>query len=324
MKVSGYAIRSARGRLEPIEYSIDPGPEDVVVSVTHCGICHSDVHLADGDWGEVFPLVPGHEIVGTVEHAGTSARIEVGARVGVGWQSGSCGACEWCASGNEVFCKDHEATCMGRHGGFAERVVANWRFAVPLPPSVDSAAAAPLFCGGITVYTPLRTYAGPGRRVAVVGIGGLGHLALQFARAMACEVTAISTSPDKEKDAREFGAKEFIVGTPPANAFDLIINTVHVPVDVEALLDALRPKGVLCQVGAVDEALAVPAMRLIPECKSIAGSAIGHPRVLREMLDLAARHGIAARVETMPFTQANDALNRTRHHTPRYRIVLAR
>ena len=180
------------------------GPHDVEIRISHCGICHSDVHLVDGDWGMgSYPMVPGHEIVGTVAALGPEVRhLEAGARVGVGWQRGACLACESCGAGDENLCAENEATCVGHHGGFADRIRLDGRFAFPIPEGLASENAAPLLCGGATVYSPLRRWVKPSMRVGVVGIGGLGHLGLQFARAMGCEVTAISSTPDKEAEAR--------------------------------------------------------------------------------------------------------------------------
>lgn len=199
MTYHAYAARSARAHLEPFEYEPKPlGADDVEIAISHCGICHSDVHLVDGDWGDVFPVVPGHEIVGNV--VGGSA-FSAGQRVGVGWQRNSCGECEWCAAGEEELCPKNEATCMGSFGGFADRIRVNRRFVFPIPEALPSEVAAPLLCGGVTVYSPLARFAGAGTRVGVIGIGGLGHLALQFAKAMGCEVTAFSRSRDKEAEA---------------------------------------------------------------------------------------------------------------------------
>jgi uncharacterized zinc-type alcohol dehydrogenase-like protein len=320
MKVKAWAVRAAKQRLEPFEY--EPGPlaaGEVEIAVSHCGICHSDVHLADGDWGEVFPLVPGHEVVGSVIAGGD---IAAGTRVGLGWQRGSCGSCEWCRRGEEEFCPQHAATCEHNFGGFADRVRAQARFAVPVPDGLPSEAAAPLLCGGITVYTPLRRHAGAGARVAVIGIGGLGHLALQFARAIGCEVTAYSRRADKEADSRRFGAHSFSTGQPPKKAYDLVLNTAHAAPQFEAFMKSLRPRGVFCQVGALDEPLSVAAFALIAGDRAVAGSQIGSPGRIAEMLAFAAAHGIRAEVEVVPMAEADRALERTRRNLARYRMVL--
>lgn len=320
MAFRGWVVRAPKARLEPFEFEPEPlRPGDVEIAVTHCGICHSDVHLADGDWGPVFPLVPGHEVIGTVV-AGDG--FAPGQRVGVGWQRGSCGACEYCRAGEEELCPKSEATCAGHYGGFADFIRVNGRFAVPIPETLDPATAAPLLCGGITVYSPLRRYAGAGARVAVIGIGGLGHLALQFARAMGCEVTAISRVAAKEADAKKFGAHHFLTTTPRPGSFDLVLNTAHFSPAMDAYLSALRPKGVFCQLGASPEPLAVPGMPLITGRRTVCGSAIGAPGVIREMLELAAAHGIAAVTEVVPMERVNEAMDRTRRNEARYRMVL--
>jgi uncharacterized zinc-type alcohol dehydrogenase-like protein len=196
-EIHGYATHAAGAELLPFKY--EPGeldPSEVEVDITHCGICHSDLHLIDNDWGTTqFPFIPGHEIVGTIAAIGNQVKDRnLGQRVAVGWQAGSCGTCEWCLKGNENLCAKSVATCVRHHGGFADRVRVNARFAIPVPDGLESENTAPLMCAGITVYNPIRT-AGifPGSRVAVIGIGGLGHLALQFARVFGAEVTAVST-----------------------------------------------------------------------------------------------------------------------------------
>jgi len=320
MKVKAWAARAAKSQLEPFEYEPGPlGEDEVEIAVSHCGICHSDVHLADGDWGEVFPLVPGHEVVGAVV-AGEG--IAAGTRVGLGWQRGSCGACEWCRRGDEKFCPEHAATCQHNFGGFADRVRAQARFAMPIPDGLPGETAAPLLCGGITVYTPLARHAGSGARVAVVGVGGLGHLALQFARALGCEVTAFSRRADKEADAHRFGAHAFSTGEPPRQAFDLVLNTAQAAPDFEAFMKSLRPRGVFCQVGAAADPMPVSAFDLIIGDRSVTGSQIGSPDGIAEMLAFAARHGVRAQVETVPMAEANRALERTRRSEARYRMVL--
>jgi alcohol/geraniol dehydrogenase (NADP+) len=323
MKVHAYAARAARGRLEPFTYDAVVGDHDVLVKVQYCGICHSDVHLADGDWGEVFPLVPGHEVVGEVVDAGKGVtRLPKGTRVGVGWQCDSCGSCEWCGAHEEVLCAGNKATCSGHFGGFADHVVANERFAIPLPDGLDGSSAAPLLCGGATVYTPIREYAKEGSRVAVIGIGGLGHLALQFASRRGCRVTAISTRADKKAEAEAFGAHDFLVGAPTPGSFDVILNTSHAPMEMDSFVAALRPKGVFVQLGAVGEPMKIGAFPLIGGYRKVAGSAIGHPGVIREMLDFAAKRGVAAKVQVMPLAAVNEAMDLTRRNKARYRVVL--
>ncbi len=321
MTFNAYAAKNAKARLEPFMYEPKPLADgDVEIAISHCGICHSDVHLVDGEWGDWFPLVPGHEIIGTVV---TGKAFAPGERVGVGWQRGSCGECEFCRAGEEVLCAKHEATCQGNFGGFADRIRVNEHFAFRIPASLPSETAAPLLCGGITVYTPLRTYAAAGSRVGVIGIGGLGHLALQFAKALGSEVTAFSRVAGKEADARRFGADHFFTGDPAKGSLDLVLNTAHAAPDMDAFLGAVRPKGVFCQLGAAPAPLAVSSMPLIAGSRSVTGSAIGSPAVIREMLVLAAKKGIAATTEVAPMREANEALDRTRRNLARYRMVLA-
>jgi uncharacterized zinc-type alcohol dehydrogenase-like protein len=332
MSFHAHAAHSKKSALKPFVYEPLPlGTHDVEIRISHCGICHSDVHLVDGDWGMgSYPMVPGHEIVGTVTALGPEVRhLEAGARVGVGWQRGACLACDSCIAGDENLCAQNEATCVGHHGGFADRIRLDGRFAFPIPEALASENAAPLLCGGATVYSPLRRWAKPSMRVGVVGIGGLGHLALQFARAMGCEVTAISSSPDKEPEARGFGAQRFLATGEPnalrsaASSLDLILSTVFVTPDWDGLVGALRPNGVLCLVGATSEPVSVQAFTLLGGQKSVTGSAIGGRPAIREMLAFAARHGVAAKTQVRPLAEADAALGEVRKGRARYRIVLA-
>jgi uncharacterized zinc-type alcohol dehydrogenase-like protein len=327
-----YAAHEAKGPLRPFVYEPAPlGPHDVEIRVSHCGICHSDVHLVDGDWGVgTYPMVPGHEIVGTVEARGAAVgHLEVGARVGVGWQRGACLECDSCRVGEENLCEANEATCVDHHGGFADRVRVDGRFAFPIPDALAPEGAAPLLCGGITVYSPLRRWVRPSMRVGVVGIGGLGHLGLRFARAMGCEVTAISGNPDKEADARAFGAHRFLATREPkalraaVGTLDFVLSTVFLPQDWKGLLAALRPNGVLCFVGVPDEPMKLPVGALLGGQKTLAASAIGGRPAIREMLDFAARHGVVARAQVRPLTEADAALGEVRKGRARYRVVLA-
>ena len=237
----------------PFRY--DPGPmglREVEIAISHCGICHSDVHLISNDWGiSQFPFIPGHEIIGTVTAIGSEVRaFKVGQRVGLGWQSDSCGECEWCTRGMENLCASLEATCVHRNGGYANRVRANARFVIAIPDALDSEQAAPLLCGGITVYNPMRGHGiNPSSRVGVVGIGGLGHLAIQFARVFGAEVTAFSTSAEKEAEARSLGAHNF-VNTRESKSMkevfgtqDFILSTINADQDWGVYVQALRPIG---------------------------------------------------------------------------------
>jgi alcohol/geraniol dehydrogenase (NADP+) len=321
--IKALAVKDTTGKLQPFEYQEEVGVTDVLVRVTHCGICHSDVHLIDGDWGDVYPLVPGHEIVGVVEKVGVDVHsTQIGDRVGIGWQCNSCGACKQCSNHKEVFCKDNQPTCMGHFGGFAEHVIADERFAIPLPDALESASAAPLLCAGATVFTPIDQYTKPGDSVAIVGIGGLGHLAIQIAKAKGCFVTAISQSSDKEVMSRELGADDF-VSAPAVGAYDLILNTANVNMQMHEYLAALKPNGTFVQLGIAPDAMVIEDItNLVDGNKSIAGSAIAHPHKIQELLDLAAQHNIRATVQVMNMSEANAGVEMTRSNQARFRVVL--
>jgi uncharacterized zinc-type alcohol dehydrogenase-like protein len=329
----GLAVHAAGAHLLP--YKFDPGElkaNDVEIKISHCGVCHSDVYLIDNDWGlSKYPFIPGHEIVGTVVAIGDAVRnLTVGERVGVGWQADSCGICEWCRQGDEHLCALSQPTCVGRNGGFADKVRVNSRFAIPLPRVLESENAAPLLCGGITVYSPLRNHGvRPSSRVGVIGIGGLGHLGIQFAKAFGAEVTAFSTSKDKENEAKELGAHHFVNTRDTgalkkvAGSFDMLLSTVGADQDWGAYVGALRPKGVLCLVGAPPSPLSLQAFPLIGGQKAVSGSPTGSPRDLYEMLDIAARHNIKAVTERFAMAKANDAVAKVKKNQVRYRAVLA-
>lgn len=331
MKINAFAAPKPGATLIPYQYEAAPlGPQDIEISISHCGICHSDVHLIDNDWSvSDYPMVPGHEVIGTVAQLGSAVTaLEVGQRVGVGWQASSCLQCEWCLSGQEQLCRENKATCVGRPGGFGEAIRVDHRFAFPIPEALESENAAPLLCGGITVYSPLRLYnVKPHHKVGVIGIGGLGHLAIQFASAYGCEVTAFSTTPDKEAAVRALGAHHFVVSKDAAqmkaarNSLDFIISTVNVQLNWKDWLKILRPNGKLCFVGAGGN-VEVPAGILLMQQKTICGSSIGGRTEIREMLEFAARHGIKAQTEVMPATQVNVALDKLRKNEARYRMVL--
>lgn len=332
MPIECYAALGPKEQLRKFSYPEpqQPAPTEVLIKVSYCGICHSDLHLIDNDWGvSKYPLVPGHEIVGTVEKVGAEVRdLRPGQRVGVGWQAGSCGRCEWCKSGEENVCADNVATAVGHYGGFSRKVIVDSRFAFSIPDSLPSESTAPLLCAGITVYSPLRRHAKAGEKVGIVGIGGLGHLALQFSRALGHDVTAFSHSPDKEQEAKRLGAGRFVNSSQKDNSaklsrtFDLILITAYVKLNWEAYLGMLRPNGRLIIVGAVDEPLEIPAGELISGQKGIIGSAIGSRRMIQEMLSFAEQHKILAQVEVMPLDKVNEALEKARRSKVRYRMVL--
>lgn len=333
MTIHCQAAPAAGRPLEPFSYTPEPlGPFDAELDISHCGVCHSDAHLVDNDWGvSTYPLVPGHEIVGTVKALGDEVtHLEPGQRVGVGWQRSACLTCAFCTSGREPLCPDNQATCRGHYGGFADHIRVDARFAFPLPEELESENAAPLLCGGITVYSPLRDFGvTPRMRVGVVGIGGLGHLALQFARAWGCEVTAFSSNPDKEDEARAFGAHRFAstgdaAAVRRAGGLDFIFSTVNADLDWDAYMDALTPGGTLCVLGVPRRPVSVQAFSLIAGQKRVCGSPIGGRAAMGEMLAFAVRHGIRARTEALPMDRANEALDRVRKSQARYRMVLTR
>jgi uncharacterized zinc-type alcohol dehydrogenase-like protein len=329
--VSAFAALAAKDPLVP--YSYEPqalGLHDVEIQISHCGICHSDLHLIDNDWSSsTYPLVPGHEIVGTIAAVGSASRLERGQRVGVGWQRSACHECELCRAGHENLCPRQEATCVGHMGGFADRIRIDDRFVFPLPPELDSASAAPLLCGGVTVFAPLRRWGvRSGAQVGVIGIGGLGHLALRFLKAMGCHATAFTSSPDKRAEAARLGAEDAVSSTAPreiraqANRFDFLLCTAPARLDWITYLQTLKPNGVLCLVGAPPGLLQIPAAQLLTAQRVVCGSDIGSPAAIREMLTFAAQHGVAAETETAPMADVNGAVLRVRENRVRYRMVL--
>ncbi len=330
--IHAYAARTPGGALEPLDYDPGPLPEQAVeVQVEYCGICHSDLSMVNNEWGiSQYPLVPGHEVVGVVAAVGAQVTtVQPGQRVGLGWFSHSCMHCEWCLAGEHNLCPTAEQTIVGRYGGFADRVRAHPEWLIPLPATLDPAQAGPLFCGGITVFNPIVQFNIQATdRVGVVGIGGLGHLALQFLRAWGCDVTAFSTNPDKEAAARELGATHFVHSRDPhalgqvANSLDFILSTVNADLDWGIYIQALRPKGRLHFVGVVPNAIRAFAFPLIAGQKSLSGSPLGSPATIRKMLDFAARHGIAPVTERFGFDQVNEAMAHLRAGKARYRLVL--
>lgn len=332
MTIKGWAATAANRPLEPFEY--DPGPladDDVEVAVEYCGVCHSDASVMNNEWGFTsYPVIPGHEVIGKVVALGSNAKgLKIGQRVGIGWASGSCMHCEQCVSGDGNLCPEGKATIVGRHGGFADRVRVQWLWAVPIPDGLSAADAGPLMCGGVTVFTPFRAFdIRPTDRVGVVGIGGLGHLALKFAKAWGCEVTAFTSSDSKADEARGFGAHNVINSRnedairKAAATLDLLIVTVNVPLDWNALLGTLRPKGRLHVVGAILEPIPVHAFDLITTQRSVSGSPNGAPATTAAMLNFAARHNILPQTEHFPIAKVNDAIQHLLDGKARYRIVL--
>jgi len=331
--IHGYAAKAKGMLLEPFEYDPPPlSPNDVRISVTHCGLCYTDVHGIDDYWGITpFPFVPGHEIVGHVTEMGPAATgFKAGDRVGVGWQGRSCGKCEWCKGGEEHLCKDVDRNAAWEpYGGFADSFRVDSRFAYHLPEGMPSEAAAVMLCAGLTVYSPLRRYGiGPDHRVGVIGVGGLGHLAIQFARALGSDVTAISSSPGKEEEARALGAEHFLLSTDRAAlkehelGFDMLLYTSHADVDWTPLMRALNIHGRMVMMGFPPADVKFDAMELVVRQNSMTGSLLGSPATMREMLAFAQSKGVRPRVELMPMARANEAIQRLKENRARYRIVL--
>jgi uncharacterized zinc-type alcohol dehydrogenase-like protein len=340
MRVNAYAAPAAGRPLAPTTIERRAvGPNDVLIGITHAGICHSDIHTVNGDWGpQPFPVVPGHEIVGVVAQVGTAVTThQVGDRVGVGCMVDSCGHCANCRNGDEQYCLNgmvgtYAATDRDgstTQGGYSTHVVVDAGFVLRVPDGIDSPAAAPLLCAGITTYSPLRHWgAGPGKRVAVVGLGGLGHMGVKLAHAMGAEVTVLSQSLKKQEDGLRLGADAYFATSDPdtfselAGRFDLIVNTVSAPIDVDAYLSLLAVGGALVNVGAPAEPLSLNVFSLIGGRRSYAGSMIGGIAETQEMLDFCAAHGIGAEVELIAADQVNEAYERVLASDVRYRFVI--
>jgi len=331
-KVKALAAHAPGAPLEAWEFEMPAlGAEEVEIDVEYCGVCHSDLSMWHSDRGmTTFPFVLGHEVIGTVSAVGTAAKkLKVGARVGLGWISGSCMSCEQCLSGHQNICPNSEATIVARFGGFAQKTRAHWAWAIPLPDSLDPALYGPMFCGGITVFQPIVLgEVKPTDKVAVIGIGGLGHMALQFLKNWGCEVTAFTSHDSKIEEAKKLGAhlavnsRDAAAIKAVAGQFDFILSTVNVTLDWNDILGALAPGGRLHLVGAALEPVPVPAFTLISGEKSVAGSPTGPPQTTATMLEFCARHGIAPVVEQFPMSRANEALKHLEDGLARYRVVL--
>ena len=318
----GWAALAPGGPVGPFETPLPDLLEgDIEIAVDACGLCHSDVHLLDDAWRiGGFPVVPGHEIVGRVVQ-NAACDLPLGTRVGVGWFCGACLNCEWCTAGQDQLCLGARRTCVGRPGGFADRIRVNAGWAHPLPEGISSVHAAPLLCAGATVFAPLSRFDGP--RVAVVGIGGLGHLAIQFSRASGRDVHAYTHSPEKADEARSLGATW--VGTtasPAKGEYDLVLVTTHESLDWSRWIRALRPRGVLCLLGVPEQPVRFSAGHLVGLERSIIGGLTPGRAGVRRTLTFAAEQGIRPRVEVLPFTQICTAIDRLRNGDVRYRLVL--
>ncbi|MEO8352884.1 MAG: NAD(P)-dependent alcohol dehydrogenase [Chthoniobacteraceae bacterium] len=306
------------------------GEEEVEVAVEHCGLCHSDLSVLNNEWDvSQYPAILGHEVVGRITEMGRNAKgLNVGQRVGVGWNSGSCMHCHQCMSGSHHLCTQVQPTIVGHRGGFASHVRSHWAWTIPLPEKLNFAEAGPLLCGGITVFAPLAMHARPTDRVGVVGIGGLGHMAVKFAAAYGCDVTAFTSSESKFGEAKSFGANHVVSSKDSAaiktlaGSFELLISTVNVTLDWDAMIGTLAPNGRLHVVGAVLEPIPVAAFSLIMGQRSLSGSPTGSPVAIETMLDFAARHNIAPQTEHFPMSRINDAFARLESGKARYRIIL--
>lgn len=315
-------------------------PEDVAIKISHCGICHSDLHMARNDWGMSFyPMVPGHEIVGTVTGVGSGVtRYSVGDRVAIGCLVDSCLECDDCRGGHEQFCaqgmvltysgKDRQDGSL-THGGYSDHIVVREEFVCRLPDSLNIGRAAPLLCAGITTYSPLRRFGvGPGQKVGIAGLGGLGHMGVKFAAAMGAHVTMITTSPKKGEDARALGAHDVLLSTDEAamasaaNRFDFILNTIPVSHDVGPYLNLLKANSTMVVVGAIDQLPGLHGGMLVMRNRVIAGSLIGGLPETQEMLDFCATHDILPEIETIRIDEVNDAWDRMEKGDVRYRFVI--
>lgn len=331
--VHAFAATRTDGPLEPFEYELGPlGASEVDIAVETCGICHSDLSMLEDEWGLTrFPFVPGHEVIGKIAAVGDQvSHLSVGDRVGLGWHAGYCMTCDQCLEGHHNLCSTSSPTIVGRHGGFADIVRADAVSVAKLPAGLDANEAGPLLCGGMAVFNPLvQMDISPTSSVGVIGIGGLGHLALKFANAWGCHVTAF-TSESKMDEARAMGAHDTISSRDPkaikatAGRFDLLLSTVNVPLDWNAYLATLKPRGRLHMLGAVTEPLNLNLIPMMFSQLSVSSSPVGSPATVRKMLDFAARHDIAPVTEHFPMSRVNDAMEHLKSGKARYRIVLDR
>lgn len=330
--IKAYAVFEEKGELK--EYEYDPGQlgrDEVEIDVEYCGLCHSDLGMIDNEYGmSQFPLVPGHEVIGKVAAVGEDVHsLSPGQTVGLGWFSGYCNSCPSCGSGDHNLCGSAQGTIIGHQGGFADKVRAQATSVVPIPEGIDMESAGPLLCAGVTVFNPLIQFdIQPTSKVAVIGIGGLGHLALQFLNAWGCEVTAFTSSEKKKQEALELGAHNTLNSRDKAEIeaaagkFDLIISTVNVKLDWDLYLGTLAPKGRLHFVGATTEPLDINPMMLLFKQATVSGSMVGSPATISKMLSFANLHNIKPMIETYRMDQVNEAIQKLRDGGVHYRIVL--
>ncbi|OTG80222.1 alcohol dehydrogenase [Acinetobacter sp. ANC 5054] len=331
--IRAYAAMNAGESLVPYQFDAgDLQAHQVEVKVEYCGLCHSDISIIENDWkSSVYPAVPGHEIIGTITQLGSEAKgLKVGQRVGIGWTAESCQHCDPCIDGRQVQCTGTKtATIVGHAGGFAEKVRAGWQWVIPLPEDLDPSSAGPLLCGGITVFDPILQHQIQAiHHVAVIGIGGLGHMAIKLLKAWGCEITAFTSSLDKTEELKAMGA-DHVVSSRDTTAlkaqrgkFNLILSTVNVTLDWPAYLSTLAPNGCVHMLGLALEPMQIPAGMLISGAKSVTGSSTGSPAALRQLLKFAARQNIAPQIELFPMSQVNEAIERLHSGQVRYRVVL--
>ncbi|MEM8952926.1 MAG: NAD(P)-dependent alcohol dehydrogenase [Verrucomicrobiota bacterium] len=332
--IQAFAATTPKGPLQPFEFKPNPlGSDEVDIAVDHCGICHSDISMLKNEWGLTsYPFVPGHEIIGTISAIGNAvSHLKTGQHVGLGWHAAYCLTCDECLEGHHNLCATSEPTIIGRHGGFADTVRAQAASVALLPEELNAREAGPLLCGGMAVYNPLvQMNVSPNAHVAVIGIGGLGHLALKFSRAWGCEVTAFTSSSSKAEEALSLGAHHTINSRDDdaiknaAGSFDLILSTVNVPLDWNNYLATLKPRGRMHMLGAVTQPLELNLIPMMFSQLSLSSSPVGSPATIRKMLNFAARHEITPTTEHFSMNDVNDAIEHLESGNARYRIILDR
>ena len=331
--IKAYAAMSKGSSLELYEYEAEPlKPNEVNIKVESCGICHSDISAIDGSWGiSKYPMVAGHEVIGEIIGTGSDVSLhKIGDRVGLGWHSGYCNDCVQCDAGDHNFCSSTKKTVFSQHGGFAEQVTADQVSVISIPTGVKHEDAGPLLCGGITVFTPIVEFnINKNHKVGIIGIGGLGHLALKFYKALGCHVTAFTNSNDKDNLLESLGADVIVSSTDKSKIknlggqFDLIISTVNVKLDWNLFLSTITPRGRLHFVGAVLAPIETSVFSLMSGRKSISGSPVGSPNNIRKMLDFCAQHNISPMTEHFKFSEINSAIEKLRNNRIRFRAVLS-
>lgn len=339
--VSGYAAQQAKAPLAPYSFQRrDPLDNDVVVDIKYCGICHTDIHQVGGEWGNsTYPMVPGHEITGIVSQVGTKVtKYKVGDRVGVGCFVDSCRKCEPCSNNLEQYCTEGMSTTYNgverdgktpTQGGYSDKIVVDENYVLKIPDNLPLDKSAPLLCAGITLYSPLAHWkAGPGKKVAIIGMGGIGHMGVQIAHALGAEVTVLSHSLKKQEDGKRLGADHFCTTSDPTTFeklkgyFDLIINTVSADLDWNQYLELLKLDGTMVVVGIPEKQTAIGSLPLVAGRRSLAGSLIGGIKETQEMLDFCSKNNIASQIEVIPIDKVNEAYKRVLNSDVRYRFVI--